>query len=76
VGASAALSPECVILCRVTGSPPAAWSSAGSAAGCDLEEALARLRDLVEVELSHRSGSWPLRAIVVLLEVPAPAEQP
>jgi hypothetical protein len=42
------------------------------AAGRDLEEALARLRDLVEMELSHRAGPWPLRAIVVPLDVPAP----
>ena len=41
------------------------------AAGRNLEEALARLRDLVEVELSHRAGPWPLRAIVVPLDVPA-----
>src|SRR5436190_7575301 len=46
------------------------------AAGRDLEEALARLRDLVEMELSHRAGPWPLRAIVVPLDVPAPTEQP
>jgi hypothetical protein len=46
------------------------------AAGRDLEEALARLRDLVEMELSHRTGPWPLRAIVVPLDVPAPAEPP
>jgi hypothetical protein len=45
------------------------------AAGRDLEEALARLRDLVEMELSHRAGPWPLRAIVVPLDVPAPAER-
>jgi hypothetical protein len=41
------------------------------AAGHNVEEALARLRDLVEMELSHRAGPWPLRAIVVPLDVPA-----
>ena len=46
------------------------------AAGHTVEEALARLRDLVEMELSHRAGPWPLRAIVVPLDVPAPAEPP
>jgi len=46
------------------------------AAGRDVEEALARLRDLVEMEPSHRAGPWPLRAIVVPLDVPAPAERP
>ena len=46
------------------------------AVGRDLEEALARLRDLVEMELSHRTGPWPLRAIVVPLDVPAPTEPP
>jgi hypothetical protein len=45
------------------------------AAGRDLEEALARLRDLVEVELSHRAGPWPLRAIVVPLDVAGPQER-
>ncbi len=44
------------------------------AAGRTLEEALARLRDLVELELSHRADQWPLLAIVVPLEVSAPAE--
>jgi hypothetical protein len=42
------------------------------ASGRDLEEALARLRDLVEMELSHRAGPWPRHAIVVPLDVPAP----
>ena len=46
------------------------------AAGRDFDEALARLRDLVEMELSHRAGPWPLHAIVVPLDVPAPAERP
>jgi hypothetical protein len=46
------------------------------AAGRDHEEALACLRDLVEMELSHRAGPWPLRAIVVPLDVPAPAVRP
>ena len=46
------------------------------AAGRDLEEALARLRDLVEMELSHCAGPWPLCAMVVPLDVPAPAERP
>jgi hypothetical protein len=42
----------------------------------DLAEALARLRDLVAMELFHRSArSWPLYATVIPLEVPAPAEQ-
>jgi hypothetical protein len=45
------------------------------AASRNLEEALARLRDLVEMELSHRAGPWPLRAIVVLLDVPGPQER-
>jgi hypothetical protein len=42
------------------------------AAGRNVEEALARLRDLVELELSHRAGPWPLRAIVVPLDVAGP----
>jgi hypothetical protein len=42
------------------------------AAGRNLEEALASLRDLVEVELSHRASPCPLYAIVVPLDVPAP----
>jgi hypothetical protein len=47
------------------------------AAGRDLEEALARLRDLVEMELSHRSDRrWPLYALVVPLEVPVANQQP
>jgi hypothetical protein len=46
------------------------------APGRDLEEALSRLRDLVEMELSHRAGPRPLRAIVVPLDVPARAVQP
>jgi hypothetical protein len=46
------------------------------ATGRDLEEALARLRDLVEMELSHRAGPRPLRAIVVPLDVPAPVKAP
>jgi hypothetical protein len=45
------------------------------AAGRDLEEALARLRGLVETELSHRAGPWPSVAIVVPLDVPAPVER-
>jgi hypothetical protein len=57
------------------GIPLATWSSAGSAAGRDLEEALTRLRDLVEMELSHRPGPWPLRAVVVHLDVPGPEER-
>jgi hypothetical protein len=35
------------------------------ATGRDFEEAIARLRDLVEMELSHHAGPWPLHAIVV-----------
>jgi hypothetical protein len=46
------------------------------ATGRDLDEALARLRDLVEMEQSHRSGPWPLRAIVVPLDVLGPAKPP
>jgi len=39
--------------------------------GRDVDEALARLRDLVAMELSHRSDRpWPLFAMVVPLEVP------
>jgi hypothetical protein len=45
------------------------------AAGRDLEEAIAHLRDLVEMELSHRAGPWPLFAMVVPLDVPAPQER-
>jgi len=42
--------------------------------GRNAEEALARLRDLVEMELSHRSDyPWPLFATVVPLDVPVPA---
>ena len=46
------------------------------AAGRDLEEALARLRDLVEMELAHRAGLWPLHAIVAPLDVPASVKAP
>jgi hypothetical protein len=46
------------------------------AAGRDLDEALARLRDLVELELSHPRRPWPLRAIVVPLDLPASMAQP
>ncbi len=46
------------------------------AAGRDLDEALARLRDLVEMELSHRAGPWPSFALVVPLDVPAPPQRP
>ncbi len=45
--------------------------------GRDLDEALARLRDLVQMELSHRpDGPRPLFATVVPLDVPLPTEQP
>jgi hypothetical protein len=44
--------------------------------GADIGEAIARLRDLVKLELSHRPGPWPLYAIVVSLDVPLPADQP
>ena len=40
--------------------------------GGDIDEALARLRALVELELSHRSGPRPLFAIVVPLDIPVP----
>ncbi len=47
------------------------------AAGRYLEEALARLRDLVAIELSHRPDyPWPLHAVVVPLDVPAPPQRP
>jgi hypothetical protein len=42
--------------------------------GRDADEALARLRDLVAMELSHRPDHpWPLFATVVPLDVPVPA---
>ena len=42
--------------------------------GRNADEALARLRDLVAMELSHRAGHpWPLYAMVVPLDVPMPA---
>jgi hypothetical protein len=42
--------------------------------GRDADEALARLRDLVEMELSHRPDRpLPLHAVVVPLDVPGPA---
>lgn len=41
--------------------------------GRDADEALARLRDLVEMELSHRADRpLPLYAVVVPLDVPGP----
>jgi hypothetical protein len=41
--------------------------------GRDIGEALARLRDLVAMELSHRSDqSRPLYAMVIPLDVPMP----
>jgi hypothetical protein len=46
------------------------------AVGRDPEETLARLRDLVEMDLSHRAGPRPLRAVVVALDVPAPVKRP
>jgi hypothetical protein len=45
--------------------------------GRTADEALARLRDLVEMELSHRADPpWPLYATVVPLDVPVPARPP
>jgi hypothetical protein len=45
--------------------------------GRSIDEALVRLRDLVAMELSHRSDrSWPLYATVVPLDIPAPTQQP
>jgi predicted RNase H-like HicB family nuclease len=45
--------------------------------GHTLEEALARLRDLVQLELSHRPHHpWPLFATVVPFDVPLPAAHP
>ena len=47
------------------------------AAGRDLDEALARLRDLAELELSHcPGGPRPLRAIVVPLDLLVPMGRP
>jgi hypothetical protein len=43
----------------------------------DADEALARLRDLVAMELSHRADRpWPLYAVVVPLDVPTPPLRP
>jgi hypothetical protein len=39
---------QATLIANLTGSPPAAWSSA-ALRGDDLKEALARLRDLVEM---------------------------
>jgi hypothetical protein len=45
--------------------------------GRDADEALARLGDLVAMELSHRADRpWPLYAVVVPLDVPAPPPRP
>jgi predicted RNase H-like HicB family nuclease len=45
--------------------------------GLTVAAALARLRDLVEMELSHRPDHpWPLFAMVVPLDVPMPTEHP
>ena len=45
--------------------------------GRSIDEALERLRNLVEMELSHRPDrSWPTYAMVVPLDVPAPSRQP
>jgi hypothetical protein len=45
--------------------------------GPTVEEAVARLRDLVQLELSHRPGQrWPLFAMVVPLDVPLATERP
>jgi hypothetical protein len=45
--------------------------------GRDADEALARLRDLVAMELSHRPDHpWPLYAMVVPLDVPTPPPRP
>lgn len=42
--------------------------------GRDADEALARLCDLVAMELSHRPDyPWPLYAVVVPFDVPVPA---
>jgi hypothetical protein len=47
------------------------------ARGRDVGEALARLRDLVAMELSHRPGHpWPLYAMVVPLDLDVPTPPP